>query len=132
MSDTASLELCKELDELTNYKWQHETQFRWLCLPKLIHKGSSPEQDFNSWQVKHLSYRGQYRVDWYGAYDAGYLLRKLPARISLTKGEYYGATWSNEYGTLHHSFTGKTPEDALVKLCLKLIEAGILPISRRG
>lgn len=109
MSNTASLELSQALYELSGWDdWGTDSDLQWYS--KVVNEGD----------VKVAP-----------KYSAGYLLRKLPSRISLTKGEYYGATWSNEYGTLHHSFTGKTPEDALVKLCLRLIEEGILPISGR-
>jgi hypothetical protein len=142
MIGVASLELCKELDELTSYKWHHETQYRWYCLPKLIHKGSSPEQDYSSWQVKHLSYRGQYRVDWYGAYDLGYLLRKLPPYLELGDTvEYHsvrnwlymsmyedGKEWQFGYTEAGDEYYGQadTPENAAAKLCIELFKQGVL------
>lgn len=127
--NVARLELCKKLDELTDYRWRNETQYRWLCLPKLIHKGSSPQQDFSSWQVKHISYRGQYRIDWYAAYDLGYLLRKLPDGTQLNKTSVtYSASgiYSIDTKPVSFHFGADIPEDAICELCIKLISEGII------
>jgi hypothetical protein len=128
----ASLELCKELYELSDYNFDG-TDYRWYCLPITITKGSSPELDYSNWQVKHVSYRGKYSVIHYPAYDLGFLLRKLPETTSITKQVLNGIGARHQYNagwqateTRWSGFEADTPEDALCSLAIELFKQKVL------
>lgn len=130
MSDTASLELCKELYALTADIWDDETDFIW--------KKDEPDTQPVLVSISEY-YHGSYWTHW-PAYTAGYLLRKLPNGVSVDKAsDGYGARRPPMYGSPENPpfkgqirFPADTPEDALAKLVIELFKEGILPISRRG
>jgi hypothetical protein len=128
--NVASLELCKELYELSGWD---DTYFSWNF------NSSVPEQ---GWYVDddNLAYP---KSDTYPAYDLGYLLQKLPKNISRN-GNLYWLTldcnlreewmvWYNGRSSddlmpdVDYSLVcADTPEDAAAKLAIELFKQGIL------
>lgn len=118
MTDVASLELCKELYELSG--WQ-DTDFNWaeqVSNTQVIYGPVNEE----SW-------------DWAPAYDLGYLLRKLPVKIKMEHriGKRWAVTLSrgeiqpdNSIKKLEIYADADTPEDAVCKLAIELIKQGVL------
>lgn len=114
MSNTASLENCKRLHELSG--WGAERQHY------IIHEYTDHTKRSEPTGVP--------------AYDAGYLLRKLPtnsaeaennAQFRMTV-EYTPRGWKAFYHfgkPMMHEYAD-TPEDALCLLAIKLFEEGIL------
>lgn len=136
--NVASLELCKELYELSG--WDNTlagARERWIELPN------------NSWDCLRLSdveANGFDKQLWFSgisAYDLGYLLRKLPARywqenekrwdaLHITKWDRLqngGIVYTAEYWTVYNApfkVEADTPEDAAVKLAIELFKQGVL------
>lgn len=113
MNEVASLELCKELYELSGWgdtdKWLIVNEFGEPSLigSKAVHNKSYP------------------------AYSAGYLLRKLRDDVSdfsfipQSDGKwYFGYTVFGNFKT--NNMFADTPEDALCKLSCELFKQGIL------
>ena len=119
MSNTASLENSKRLyglsgwDDMprkTSYDWHNMVNDEWELLEKTFFSSDAAKG-------RHLAEK------LYPAYDAGYLLRKLPGT------ELYDATncWQAENTSLQNWRTVQdTPEDALCLLAIKLFEEGVL------
>lgn len=121
--NVASLELCKELYELSgwnNASYIHE------CLPN-----KSYVTTLSTHNMEH------YKDNWYyPAYDLGFLIRKLPPEIK--RHELVMHRYSNsydfcyehdtrDYGVEQLAYaTADAPEDALCNLAIKLFEEGIL------
>lgn len=123
--NTASLELCKELYELSkwedpSYWWNYdgrtsapngETDYRWYLEPKKLPSHKS-----------HYSHP---------AYDLGYLIRKLPLSSYIATRKSGGATASTG-NAIHDGKTcciterGATPENAACSLAIKLFQEGVL------
>lgn len=112
--NVASLELCKELYELTGWGWgelesyyDKDPVFPTVVCPK---------------------------------YNLDYLLRKLPRHnhgyLTLTvtgAGEMWAAGyWDDSENRLIVKRLGDTPEDAAAKLAIGLIKQGILPVTKEG
>ena len=104
---TASLELCKELYELSG----------WVDTEICHHE----YEDGNTLPITHNP-----------AYDLGYLLRKLPSGVFLAKGKRY-RIWNDD--TNNYTWAGSekldpidadTPEDAACKLAIELFKEGVL------
>lgn len=97
MSDVASLELSKELYELSG--WGAE---------------------LNDWR----SNSGTGVDGAYPAYDAGYLLRKLPIYCNVE----HDKVWSSTFDNVIDNFTtiAAIPENALCQLAIELFKQGIL------
>jgi hypothetical protein len=99
MSDVASLELCRELYELSGWK------------TFAMERGLAEDRPIDP------------------AYDLGYLLRKLQRNhvelVGLTTGEWTArAYWhSTEQARAEYA---DTPEDAAAKLAIELFKQGIL------
>lgn len=125
--NVASLELCKELYELSGW-----VSSDW-------HKRKNPTAGYKTGD-KELDAR---YIKGCPAYDLGYLLRKLPQMFNLypdTIGEEFhtltvsaGSTdhWDACYGDTNDPYMGlgfeaKTPEDALCLLAIELFKQGIL------
>lgn len=116
--NVASLELCKELYELSGWKATSNT-FRY---------GNEKLDWIQSDDGK----------DWYlPAYDLGYLLRQLPESTTLRRNKakaIKASNWHGEwaigvYGDQYREVGGKhgdTPEDAAAKLAIELFKQGIL------
>lgn len=113
--NTASLDLCKRLYELsgwggTVYGW-HDTTLGQGKLPNYV--------AMSGYLAKEIS-----------AYDLGFLVRKLPTGyqlvISLTiidKRVYYFEDYRTEERATE---SYDNPEDAVASLCIKLFETGVL------
>ena len=118
----ASLELCKELYELSGWEEAAYGYFK-------LHGSISPYL----LNASVASFRDKLQCP---AYDLGYLLRKLPVgtyvRRNLThpkkksnwRGEYTAA-YSTGF-TANHREYGSTPEDAAAKLAIELLKSGVL------
>lgn len=117
----ASLELCKELYELSG--WNDETEFHYDLTDGLIGVG-----------LPRKAVPGNVEIP---AYDLGYLIRKLPKSID---GDSLGVSWAQITGNCWRADYGfglkiktqydKTPENVLCKLAIELIKQGILPTTR--
>jgi hypothetical protein len=106
--DVASLELCKELYKLS----------RWALTEKHWYKGE-------------LVYNAPYGWDC-SAYDLGFLLRKLPAKVENSSPLEFEKVRSDiylfRYGGLGPRFMASydTPEDAACMLAIELFKQGII------
>ena len=119
--NVASLELCKELYELSG--WED------------ISTGAQYWLEFKGQEAALFGFKFAYEFDdGIPAYDLGYLLRKLPPRIVLS--QRTGKTWDadcycgqvngvrvKDTSVYAHA---NTPENATAKLCIELIKQGIL------
>lgn len=116
----ASLELCKELYELSGWKNGKHT---WYLEHAYDPNGIWIERD--DWDLNKVETNmSEY---FYPAYDLGYLLRKLPPvskviNCSNERTQIYGALFPE--GKL--TFQADTPEDAACKLAIELFKQGIL------
>lgn len=119
MSDVGSLELCKELFELSGWT---DTYFCYSAYGK-------------QWSITHG--RQSSKIEKCPAYSLGYLLRKLPNEATSKKygGYHYlylhhgKQDWYAYYGaidTTEFMAAGDTPEDAACKLAIELWKQGIL------
>jgi len=115
MSNQASLELCKELYELSGWK---NTFASWnLNTGQIV----TNKQGLNCTPEFYIS-----------AYDLGYLLRKLPERILYYNFELlHCKNWKAAYIHLQginvkYIKSADTPEDAVVRLALELFKEGVL------
>ena len=107
--NVASLDLCKELYELSG--WMGESRYIWTL-------------DGRSIPTERLKTIEEIDVP---AYDLGYLLRKLPpkSRIFKLAENQYGCA----YGGLNqrqYMSRADTPENVACLLAIKLLEEGIL------
>lgn len=126
--NTASLENCKKLYELSGWE---DVSYSW------VRKGDSKSIIHRS----HSEYAGVMAdADFANpAYDLGYLLRELPAKIPsnehsnndwLILEKIVGAQdgdWVARYGT-QYIYQSDTPEDCCALLAIKLIEEGIINV----
>lgn len=125
--NVASLELCKELYELSGWD---DTYLEWRF-------ASSNDTMFpRSWVINAQQKNGKHITEKdIPAYDLGYLLRKLPAEYkdntfvlgkSAKDGHYTVAyVWAEKYQSLFKQ-TADTPEDACAKLAIELFKQRIL------
>jgi hypothetical protein len=107
---TASLELCKELYELSGWL----TGIDGNCYVSLT-------GERRGFEVRPVTDTGNARIQICPAYDLGYLLRKLPAGNVLTALEDEWIASSSPKVT-----TAPNPEDAAAKLAIELFKEGIL------
>jgi hypothetical protein len=115
--NVASRELCEELFKLSGW-------------------GNEVGAQLPHWQDPY-NRRAEYE---YYRYDLGYLLRKLPAlneaqqQYLLMEASPIGYAFGYaEWGELRGATgTADTPEDAAAKLCITLINQGVLPTSKEG
>lgn len=120
----ASLELCKELYELSGWDDTH-----------YIHS----DDDIKSVAVLNYNAKYQYGELWddveeagsVPAYDLGYLLRKLPGGVAIKKNpqrsegrDYICFQIDTDYRENQYA---DTPEDAACKLAIELAKQGLLP-----
>lgn len=124
--NVASLELCKELYELSGWD---DTGFYWFKIPQ--------EDDFKlDWDTPYV--KSTIGSTAYPAYDLGFLLSKLPDEIEDDDGwEFYlclmkytttysiGYSFDDMESPIGLAF-GFTPENAACTLAIKLFEKGIL------
>lgn len=130
--NVASLELCKELHELSG----------WVKTSWLYFKAPSRA---NSWSLitsegywEAVKAHSGNELDTIPAYDLGYLLRKLPVglgqhtlRIFIQANIGDGTIWGAAYAlptkkTARYVNTADTPEDAAAKLAIELWKQGVL------
>jgi len=120
MSDVASLELSRELHELSGWE---DTRYYYHSL--ISH-------DMKRWsEYKLQDYRpdNDFGMRIVPAYTLGYLLRKLP---NFTEVQNIGFDGENEWRVMRHDVRrnpfciARTPEDAAAKLCIELFKQGIL------
>lgn len=118
----ASLELCQKLFELSGWI---DTEYGWLS--------------YSSWETDEVSYELSKRDKkrWCaGAYDAGYLLRKLPSsdaegyklQIRCDDTDYwYAGYYKRDNSQLKtESNPCATPEEAACQLAINLFKEGVL------
>lgn len=119
--NVASLELCRELYELSG--WAEERQHWWYWINPEDHQDYSANEGRDS-QLKNIP-----------AYDAGFLLRNLPLDVEVSKysgrksTQKYHATYFESLGTSKSVVIrteAHTAEDALCKLCVELFKEGVL------
>ena len=127
--NVASLELCKELYELSGWSKTH----------MLWHKSANPMRALSSWlpttTEAYWSFVKENRGDevlTIPAYDLGYLLRKLPPedkKLGYLDLCQDGTNWMARYtklsATMMHA-KADTPEDAAAKLAIELFKQGML------
>lgn len=118
----ASLELCKELYELSGWKqtsyWHHKYQ---------VDSG----RQTSHWRSINLDQELTMP-----AYNLGYLLRELPPHIDQTTNELMIGRWGNEWRACYMPINlghypelreqAEAPEDALTKLAIELFKQGVL------
>lgn len=120
--NVASLELCKELYELsgwdgTDFLYSHA---QWVQDGSVMHR------------YRLIKYRATRRKDPMNvsAYDLGYLLSRLPrthSGVGFCLWASGAIEWSAEYdGHERFEALAKTPEDAACKLAIELFKLGVL------
>lgn len=135
--NVASLELCKELYELSGWETKKDDTNLYHIQQEGEHSVSPVVFDNCCWR----EYEGNEIVC--PAYDLGYLLRKLPMLIpavpddgdpylfQMTEGAKSG-TWQIDYRDVDDGqFTAAvadTPEDAACALLIKLIEEKVIEV----
>lgn len=107
----ASLELCKELFELSGWA---DTEHCYYANGGLVNG-----------DIVHQRSMVIDKPDNVPAYDLGYLLRRLPRYTAIEVDDVISATHTNQD---HRDFVelADTPEDAAAKLAISLFEQGIL------
>ena len=149
--NTASLELCKELYELS--WWDNDRTLTWQHVKRSVHNDEWEElgsedrvldhhqiKDYN-WENKHDAVYSEFICP---AYDIGYLMRKLPDSIWSDKYEQKASLWTrknlSDYSVWYwvgnskdgsgtsseYSAVADTPENALCRLAIELFKTGIL------
>lgn len=120
----ASLELCKELHELSGWRDTELIYARNGYYEPIVTKANHPELG-HDWALECA------------AYDLGYLMQKLPKTVKhpATGDEHtLGLSWHLDRGQwvadyersmIPHAYAN-TPEDAVTKVCIELIKAGLL------
>jgi hypothetical protein len=119
--NVASLELCRELYELSGWELPKSDFMKWVEYPEgtsALWAGSNPE---------HLDEV----LASYPAYPLGYLLRKLPRTVILESNIYPKENWSAQYYSGEPDDEGTelladTPENAACKLAIELWKQGVL------
>lgn len=128
--NVASLELCKELYELSG--WTTDTYY-WLqgSMPDLAEQEHYPTVVFHNDSLAEYPYAYERQCP---AYDLGYLLRKLPnsdkqgiyAWPSIAKNILdASAFWECDTGE-YYTETARSMEDAACKLAIELFKQGVL------
>jgi hypothetical protein len=116
----ASLELCKELYELSG----------WVLTEKMWCYGGRSEGKFsNGWVLIASDEDSINQGHGILAYDLGYLLRKLPAKewhINYYPHQSYRAILFDSEGGTEYVLVADISEDAACKLCIELFKQGIL------
>lgn len=110
--NVASLELCKELYELSGW---YDTSFVWSR---------------NSLANRPLTFKPDAVFDDPPAYDLGFLIRKMPRRVKLrTYSNGYAVQWQKNgavYRNQERMFEAESPEDCLCMLAIFLLKEGII------
>lgn len=130
--NTASLELCKELYELSGWEQPDAWKPHWVqpandTKAKWILEGSLRNLDGYLVDVPEER-RGRF-YNTIPAYDLGYILRKLQSvGVQLYQNPHrdkWYCTVDNREEAKYLQM-GDTPEDAAVKLCIELFKQGVL------
>lgn len=116
--NVASLNICKELYELSGWTWTEK------CWETRTNQG---------WNINLRPYADSSQNDglsrYYPAYDLGYLLRKLPVVTEVHKySDHFHARYVNVKRLIDEpiEINSGTPEDATAKLAIELFKQGIL------
>lgn len=128
--NVASLEVSKELYELSNCRWgvTNPQQWMWIKYPKNVYTGSGANrrydgEDWNNVKCVPVTYRGKHNMI-APAYDLGCLIRKLPRQSAVnlmyTEGAEAVYMQRKPWVTIH----APTPEDALCRLAIELVKQG--------
>lgn len=145
--NVASLELCKELYELSKDVWKGEL----ACVWYVGHKSSRSDINLTIndreggtvyyWsdfvEIFHYKEEDAERYEIYPAYDLGYLLRKLPVEIGVFdtfdyRGRLTVSPGENNWWYASYDYDKQTvksahsPEDAAAKLAIELFKDGVL------
>lgn len=140
--NTASLELCKKLHELSGWgdskdnANEYDTLLTWYCDEE---RDDTPVRNFsNQFALRAIGGPGYY-TNTYPAYDCGYLLRKLPVRMAekrlqlepydeTIEGGGWNCGYFNDYeeDSVGVNVDADTPENALASLAIELFNMGIL------
>lgn len=127
--NVASLELCKELYELSGWGDTEKAHYLLDGKPQVMRWSKVGVEDERSWH--ELVLRAP-------AYDLGYLLRKVPEFLPMPSEEFFPASltvrcgkheWLAGYATTRKwikKIWADTPEDAACKLAIELFKRGIL------
>ena len=132
MSEVASLELCKELYELSG--WEN-TLVKHITSDE--HRHFDEKLGVNTVNEKTVGLRenntvgcdeceGAFAAEYIPAYSLGYLLRKLPANTSIRHNEDGVYAVALHQGVLTKLSHADTPENACAKLAIELLKQGIL------
>lgn len=118
MSNVASLELCRELYELSGWG---DTEHHWW--PDWWTSGGKATAN-----IKPIDLDPKIEADLIPAYDLGYLVRKLPEQTSVYRYEnVWVANRENERRTGYPAIIeADTPENAVASLAILLFQQGIL------
>lgn len=131
--NVASLELCKELYELSG--WELPIQFCETCYGQGVLYDTNPANpDGEPLPAQCRECEG----GTYKGYDLGYLLRKLPRYIDKTRltiqptnEKQWCASYDYETGLSTRDCFADSPEDALALLAIELFNQGILTPTNR-
>lgn len=133
----ASLELCKELYELSGWgrmdntsSTDHYYRSSWITVktgePDVMRNWKiEPWESFNEVARLHCSLNKGHAVP---AYDLGYLLRKLPYGFTIVTrfNDGWLASWAERSNAPDVAVEGDTPENATAELCIELFKNGTL------
>jgi hypothetical protein len=128
--NVASLELCKELLELSG--WDDTKQVWKYTEPMSTDIKYGVREDGDKWcysvQPHSMKSYNLNEVSVWSAYDSGYLLRKLPAELLLTKLRNGDVRFQIKHHTAEklYGVLADTPEDALTQLAIQLFKSGEL------
>lgn len=126
--NVASLELCRELYELSGW---NRTEYLWVAPPM-------DDTDYgvkSRYELRQLNDAIYFEGKIYNstfAYDLGYLLRKLPrtikgnGKLKFHCNQTKQGLWAIGYAFSGIGATEYTLEDAAAKLCIELLKQGIL------
>ena len=137
--NTASLELCKELHNLSGWTSEDDRSIQWWCIER-AHKIDGELYDETSWLIDYETHAGKNRNQYaIPAYNLGYLLRKLPSPFTMIhrdNGWECGIDNPAEHDVrvkpAQHWQSADTPEDAACKLAIELFKQGILTKERHN
>jgi hypothetical protein len=121
--NTASLELCRELYEITGWEaddWYDHGNMAELCTLEDVEAGDNPKSEYTP------------------AYDLGYLIRKLDHKwfrlehsFEINEPINRWSAWYLTDDVGGYVEEGESPEDAVAMLCIQLIRKGVMDVEAR-
>ncbi len=116
--NVASLELCKELYELSGWR---DTRYFYKAISGMDYMVVAQPDNGKHRERQPTTYKW----DECPAYDLGYLMRKLPAYGGkFIRQDRDGTSWVA--GSDGYMEVGFRPEDAACRLCIELLKRGVL------